>query len=185
MKKGYSRWALLIALIFFTVSSGLLGSRAAWAGGSKEYQLKAAYLYHFTKFVKWPSGAFPNDQASFRLCLLGKDPFGKLLNVISKKQVYKRNIHIGRLHSGSQSEGCHILFVAKSEWKNWPLIRSNIVGEPTLTVGDSKGFAQSGGMVNFIRVRDKIRFEINRKVVTEAGLKMSATMLQVGRVINK
>jgi hypothetical protein len=173
--------SLIISLVVLLYSGCTVGP--AHSGSLKEYQVKAAYLYHFTKFVKWPTSAFVNDTSPFRLCVIGKDPFGKLLDVLSRKKVNKRNIIIRRLGSSKISEKCHILYISRSEALRWKLYFTEVMGKKVLTVGDSDGFAHHGGMVNFIRIRDKLRFEINRRQVKAAGLKVSSAMLQVGRVI--
>ncbi|MBF0193248.1 MAG: YfiR family protein [Magnetococcales bacterium] len=167
--------AITLAAIFCVTTSGV-----AYAGLSKEHQLKVAYLYHFTKFVKWPTTAFSDNNANFQLCIIGDDPFGKLLSVLSKKKVKKRRITIRRLDDVKSVADCHILFVSRSEASNLQSIFTGVIGSPVLTVGEIDSFVQHGGMVNFTTREQKLRFEISQERAEDAGLKISATMLQVG-----
>jgi hypothetical protein len=170
--------AIILTTIFCVATSSIVQ-----AGLSKEHQLKVAYLYNFTKFVKWPTTAFSDNNTNFQLCILGNDPFGKLLSILSKKKVKKRQIIIRRLDDVDSVAECHILFVSRSETSNLQSIFTGVIGSPVLTVGEVDGFAQHGGMVNFITKGQKLRFEINQQMAEDAGLKISATMLQVGIIV--
>ncbi len=169
---------LAALLVFFGMKGGML-----LAGPPSAYQLKTAYLYHFTKFVQWPATVFADERTPFRLCVVGVDPFGKLLDVLSRKKVKGRSIVIRRLESAAGLTACHLLFVSQSEEGQWQKIFSTVSQKPVLTVSDTEGFARRGGMVNFVRIGNKLRFEIEKDRVAEAGLKMSATMLQVGQLV--
>ncbi len=174
---------LAVPVIIATMLIGISASGSLFAGSHKEYQLKAAYIYNFSKFVTWPPWAFSNRNQPFAICVLGQDPFGNLLEVLSRKRVKKREIIVRRPGSAKQAKGCHILFVSHSVASRWPAILEEISDNPILTVGDTSGFAQEGGMINFYRAGNKIRFEINREMLEESGLKASSTMLQVGRIV--
>ncbi|MBF0188734.1 MAG: YfiR family protein [Magnetococcales bacterium] len=170
--------AILALLLSFLVVSPL------HAGSSKELRLQVAYLYNFTKFVTWPSGAFPSSDAPFRLCILGRDPFERFVNILKKKKVKGRPITIDRLSADAALTGCHIAFISPDDGSLWLADVQRDSTQPTLIVGDTPGFASRGGMINFIRQGNKLRFEVNREAVKRAGLKVSSTMLQIGRIVH-
>lgn len=183
MKLSSSFKLLILATIFVAVISCFTVVNIAKARSLSELQLKAAYLYHFSKFVKWPTTAFANEQAEFQLCIFGQDPFGGLLDVLGEKKVKKRRLNIRRLNAIREIKNCHILYISSSEVYQWQKIFTWLVGKPSLTVSDVDDFAHKGGMVNFFRIGDKLKFEINLENVEEADLKISSTMLQVGRIV--
>jgi hypothetical protein len=155
----------------------------ALAASTSEQQIKTAYLFNFTKFVKWPPETFANKKSVFQFCLLGKDPFGKFVNVITKKTIRGRAVRIRRLDGIAKIDGCQILFISALEKKRLKKIFQSVSQQPILTVGEMPGFASNGGMVNFYQEKNAIRFEINWKRARRAGLKISSTMLQAGRVV--
>lgn len=150
---------------------------------STEYQVKAAFLYNFAKFIEWPPASFSSDSAPFLICVLGRDPFGKeLQNITREKMVNGHRFEIDRLSDLQQIRGCHILFVSAAEKTPLTQILEKLRGASVLTVGDSQGFAEKGGMINFVLEDDRVRFEVNREAAGEAGLKISSKLLSVARL---
>jgi YfiR/HmsC-like len=144
-----------------------------------EYDVKAAFLYNFTKFVEWPADAFHDDRSSLRLCVLGEDPFGGSLREIAKEEVAGRRLSVWRASLMSDPTGCQILFVSQSESKRLPQILAAVRGAPVLTVGDTEGFLEKGGIINFVLQGSKVRFEINQDVAEQSGLKISSKLLRL------
>lgn len=175
--KRFSSWTHLLPLLIL-----LLQSASAHGEPVSEYQVKGAYLYNFTKFVTWPPTAFARQQDPFRLCVLGQNPFGQLLEILTKKSVNNKRISVDYLGDIQQVAGCHLLFVARSEQEKLPEILAAIQEQPILTVGDMPDFVQQGGMIHFILVNDTLRFVINQETALEAGLKINAMLLQIGQV---
>ncbi|MBF0127624.1 MAG: YfiR family protein [Magnetococcales bacterium] len=178
MSRFSHAWA--VATMLLVVS---WGANATQNDPPDEYQVKGAYLYHFTKFVTWPPSVFADQEEPFRLCVLGQNPFGSLLDLLSRKSVNNRRITILYLEGGQQATRCHLLFIANSERDRLTTILAAIQGKPVMTVGDMPDFARQGGMIHFIQVHDTLRFAINQETVLEAGLKVNAMLLQVGQVI--
>jgi YfiR/HmsC-like len=146
---------------------------------AREYDVKAAFLYNFTKFVDWPPSAFHDDRSSLRLCVLGEDPFGGSLQTIVKEEVAGRKITVLRSGWISDPSGCQILFVSRSEEKRLTQILATVRGAPVLTVGDVEGFLEKGGIINFTLQGSKIRFEINQESADRAGIKISSKLLRL------
>ena len=146
-----------------------------------EYQVKAAYLYNFAKFVEWPAESFSSASAPFEICIFGRDPFGEILqNLIRGKQVNGRSF---RIRSGVAASSCHILFVSTSVTRQFETILQGLQGRSVLIVGESEGFVERGGMINFVLEGGRVLFEVNQKAAQRAGLKISAKLLSVAKPV--
>jgi hypothetical protein len=169
------RWPAAVLLALLLAAPG-----AAPAQTAGEYEVKAAFLYNFTKFVDWPAAAFP-DSGSFKICVLGDDPFGGSLEAVAGEQVGSRKLKVMRTDSVSRSVGCQILFISHSEKDRLQQILAAVKGTPVLTVGDSKDFAEEGVIINFILEGTRERFEINTVSADRAGLRISSKLLQLAK----
>ena len=101
-------------ILLFIIGSALV---AHGQGSSlSEYQLKAAFLFNFAKFIDWPQSAFANPQSPFTICIFGKDPFGSSLDeALAKKTIGDRSISILRTKDKMELKHCHIVFVSHPE----------------------------------------------------------------------
>ena len=184
------------------ISLGAMGTapiagRLYAAGGPRkatEYEIKAVYLYNFLLFVEWPesdddekgdsggTGKIEGDRPIV-IGIVGDDPFGESFKEVEGKPVLarKRRLEVkrfGRYWKKTDLSGCDLLFVCESEKKNFSEILGPLNGKPVLTVGEWSGFLDAGGMINLVKVKNKIRWEINRTPVKKARLKMSAQLLR-------
>jgi len=148
----------------------------------EEYQVKAAFLYNFAKFIEWPSNAFHDPDSPIRICVLGKDPFGEALDSIKNKNVGARKLVIERLRRSDSLDKCQLLFISDSEKNNLPEILKGVKKWPVLTVGDMQGFIQSGGIISFVSKGNQVSFEINLDAVERSKIKVSSQLLQVGSI---
>jgi len=150
-----------------------------------EYQVKAAYLYNFAKFVEWPAKSFASASSPYQICILGKDPFREALqDLVRGKLVNGRGFQIiGNVTAPPQTTGCHILFVSASATRQFQMVLPALQGRSILIVGESEGFARQGGMINFVLEGSRVLFEVNRKVAEQAGLKISAKLLSVAKEV--
>ena len=182
-----SRSLRLLTIIRFSIPIALtvillLPGRAA-AQEANEYQVKAAFLFNFAKFVEWPSTAGADPNAPMVIGILGKDPFGPEIDrAIEGKTVNGRRLAVKRFSSLEAYEHCNILFVSSSERTNLSRILAAVRNRSVLTVSETDRFAQLGGIINFITIENRIRFEINQAAATRAGLKISSKLLSLGRV---
>ncbi len=153
---------------------------------SREYTIKAAYLYNFGRYVQWPDDAFDGSGAPLVIGVLGPDPFGDALNVVAQtKQVHGRRIVVRRFASMADYTPCHILFVARSvEPEEQHEAMEKLRGSFGLLVGEAPGFAGEGGAINFFTQQNKIRFEINQKAAAGQGLKISSKLLKLARLVD-
>lgn len=175
--KGRSRrgkWALVLVALLSCLAP------AADAAAAGEYQVKAAFLYNFARFVDWPSSAAGG--ASFVLCILGDDPFGGEINVIAGKAVGGKTLQVRRLASAAAVSSCQMLFISASESGSLGQALAAARGRPILTVGDTPGFAERGVAINLYVDQSKVRFEINLDAAKRAQLNISSQLLKLARI---
>ncbi len=178
-----SRCLWLLGLLCLGLAGG--GAVAAESpGGAAEYQVKAAFLYNFTKFTDWPASAFASTNAPIVIGVVGEDPFGQLLDETVKGELVRnRPLVVRRLRAGEDLSACHVLFISRSEKERLPEILNQLQAKPVLTLGDVGGFAEQGGMVNLLLVQKTVKLEINQAVVETAGLRISAKLLNLARSV--
>ena len=160
-------------------------ANSAKASASREFRIKAAFLYNFAKFTVWPAEAFADAKAPLRLCVLGEDPFHGALAALEGRTAKNRPIVAGRLSSGDPLGQCHLLFVSASEHERLGTILKSLRGMPVLVVGDTPSFARSGGTIRLKIVSNKVRFEINVGAAQHAKLKIDSRLLKLGRIVDK
>lgn len=187
-RRGVGRpFAFLRKRITF-ICAVLLGGYAllapeARAQASREYDLKAVLLYNFTQFVEWPS--LPEGDAPIVIGILGRDPFGPILDEIVRNEKYEgRSLKVQRYRNVQSIRDCHLLFISASEEKDLPRILRVLQGRPILTVGDFEGFAQRGGMIRLMpNLQGKVQLRINLDAIRTADLMVSAKLLRVAEII--
>jgi hypothetical protein len=168
----------------------LLVSRPSAAAADEpafeEYKVKAAYLYNLTKFVTWPDSAFPSPQSDFVIAILGTDPFGSAMDeLLLDRTAGGRKIRLERLDTVNQLNRCQILFISRAMEPKAKLILERLAGQPVLTVSDMPGFGENGGIFNFYWEDQNVRFEVNQAAAQKSGLRVSAKLLSLARVINR
>jgi hypothetical protein len=181
------RWIVgLFAVLLF--GAGLTAEARAGQGDgfiNREYPLKALFLYNFAGYVEWPDHAFADTQRPFVIGVLGNAPVNTMLHEIAaSKQVAGRSIEIKHFASPDVVGPCHVLFVARDvSSQHAGAVIERLRGLPVLTVGESAGFAQLGGCVNFYIEANKIRFEINLQAAKQQQLRISAKLLALSRIV--
>ena len=171
-----SRAATWLALLLVLLGSGPV--RAA-----DEYQIKAAFLYNFLKYVTWPTNAFATADSPYVIAVLGKDPFGDRLDDLARQTLKGRPLRIVRFDSTSALVPCHLLFVPDLERKKWEQLLKKLGSTAILTVGESERFALSGGMINFYTENNRVRFEINVDAARRAELTVDSAMLNLAKLV--
>ncbi len=160
------------------------GATVSGAEEPSEYQIKAAFLLNFIRFVEWPADAFKTATDPVVVGILGKDPFdGALDQTVNNKTVNGRPVVIRRFSDATAARSCQVIFLAASETRRMSDITSTVVSRGLLIVGESDGFAERGGMINFILRDNHVRFQINPSAAARAGLKVSSRLLQLADVV--
>jgi hypothetical protein len=144
-----------------------------------EYAVKAAYLYQFTKFIDWPESALGDQGQPVSFCVLGQDPFGRLLDEIEGKTVKQRRVIVKHLTKIPDAARCLVLFISASEHQRIGPILSALQNRPVLTVSDLDGFAHAGGVIEYVLQEDRVRFIINSHAGASAGIKISSKLLSL------
>ncbi|HEY2469503.1 MAG TPA: YfiR family protein [Terracidiphilus sp.] len=145
-----------------------------------EYQVKAAYIYNFGKFVKWPTTSVANQNPSFTICVLGQDSFGAVLqSTLTGEAVGGRPVAVKRILRAGDGVNCHILFLNTGEADHLNETLAALGHASVLTVSDIPEFAQRGGMIQFVLQGDRVRFEINRANAENSGLTLTSDLLKV------
>jgi YfiR/HmsC-like len=166
-------WAILVAT-----------SLVAQTQRPSEYQVKAAYLYNFGKFVKWPASSVANQSNSFTICVLGDDPLGSVLqSTLAGQSIGGRPVAVRRIPKPQDGTTCHILFLNTEEQSHLREILRALGQASVLTVSDISDFSKQGGMIQFVMEGSRVRFEINRASAEDAGLVLTSDLLKVATAI--
>jgi hypothetical protein len=173
------------AIFIAIISSQFVAAPNAHAQEAlSEYQIKAAYLYNFLKFVEFPSDSFADPLAPMVIGVVGDDPFGSALpQVVIGKTVQGRDLVIRMYRAGEDLRRANILFISASERKRLPMILSSLRGASVLTVSDIAEFTEAGGMIQFLNEDDRVRFAINVDAISRAKLKMSSKLLSLAKTV--
>ncbi|MBI2821700.1 MAG: YfiR family protein [Acidobacteria bacterium] len=146
--------------------------------------MKAAFLLNFTKFVEWPSTAFADAGTPIRICVVGEDPFGTILDrTLEGENVKGRRIEAVRFRRGGRMRNCQILFVSRSERERTAQILSQARGSSVVTVSELARFSDRGGMIEFRIEEGKVRFYINGRAAEAAGVKLSSRLLRAAKAV--
>jgi len=156
------------------------------ASAPSEYEVKAAYLYNFGRFVQWPAKAMAAEGDSFPICVLGEDPFGSTLRAtIAGETIGGKNIVARRISRSEEAVNCRILFISSSEDRQLKEILAALDKASVLTVSDIPQFARRGGMVQFILEENRVRFEVNLAIAERAGLTLSSQLLKLATSVTR
>jgi YfiR/HmsC-like len=173
---GNSAWLLLFVANCFAFEDV---RSAASQSSTLEYQVKAAFLLNFTKFVEWPSPE-PAD-SPFTVCVVGDDSFSpELERTVQGESVNGHKVVVQRA-SREGAKGCRLLFVSKSEKNIKELL--NTVGPGVLTIGEGESFLHDGGVIAFIRENRRVRFSVNLAAARTEHLNLSSKLLAVARSV--
>jgi len=192
--------SLAVVLVLFGCLLAAEVHPSAQSGQYKEYEVKAAFIYNFLKFVDWPEEKMANSDKQIIIGIIGESPFGSATDVFKNKKVEDRDVVVkyfegleqikkmsekDRAANEESLKNCHLLFICQSEQK---LVReiTDIVGKNgVLTVGDSEEFAKSGGAIHFFMEDNKIRFNINLTAAEKSGLKIRSQLLRLAKKVYK
>ena len=154
---------------------------------SKEYQVKAVFLFRLAQFVDWPTTAFENDQSPVIIGVLGADPFGEALNIaVQGETAHNRPIVIRRFQKVKDITACHVLFISRSEADHISEVIAALYGRSILTVSDIEDFvSKNHGMVHFVTQLNKVDLRIDPEAAKSARLVFDSRLLRMAKVVNK
>jgi hypothetical protein len=176
--------ALVGALLLAAPALTWAAAETASVRRMEEYDLKAAFLFNFTRFVEWPAEAFVNESAPITIGILGRDPFGKNLDdMVAGETVHGRKLTVRRYASVEELGPCQILFICPEEAERWDPIAAKIGKRGTLTVGDGSEFTAHAGMIGFEMVQSHLRLRINLAAARAAKLTISSQLLRQATIV--
>ena len=175
IRAGLSAWSLTL-LFLFTLRA------PAYAQVASEYQVKAAFVYNFAKFVEWPAREFATPTAPIRICVWKDHSFEAELNHIANgKSIAGRPVGIIAVQDADQGRNCHILFVNSSQEKQVHHIVEVLRDTSVLTVGETRDFVDEGGIIGFTMQDDRVQFQVNHRAANQAGLRISSRLLSLAK----
>jgi hypothetical protein len=173
-----ARWLLRPCCILLCLFLAFPMGATVAAQPVSEYDVEAAYLYNFGKFVHWPDSVKKN--ASFDICILGENPFGGTLDkLISNDQISGKPIRKRVIDRPAEATGCAIIYISDSEAGNLRHILAALAGGNGLLVSNLPDFTQQGGMIQFVLQGDRVRFEVNLHPALRSHLVLSSELLKV------
>jgi hypothetical protein len=152
-------------------------------GTSDPELLKAAFVYNFAKFTRWPDGTWSGPSETFHLCTLGRDPLVERLSGLDGEAVGGHPVEVRAVDLPLSVRGCHLLYLARQGEEKLVGLLEGIHGAPVLTVSQAPRFAHAGGMVELYRDFDRLRFRINVDAARAAGLQLSAKLLELAQIV--
>src|ERR1017187_546487 len=171
----------LLLFVGFTALAGLLA-----AGQLEEYQVKAAFLYNFAKFVAWAPESFKTATDPIVICILGANPFGNTLQqTVSGKTVDERAFVVRPLSDPQSACKCHLLFVNAAERRQFRSLLRSLRGAGVLTVGEDDAFTADGGVIDFKLQNGKIHLEVNLAAAEYENLRISSRLLSLAQIVRK
>jgi hypothetical protein len=156
---------------------------------SSEYLIKAGFIYNFAKFVEWPSTSFAQPDSPIVIGILGTDPFGGIIDrIVGDKKISGRGFVVKRLKWAKDFKDlkdCNILFVSSSEKEHMDDVIRMLRWLPILTIGETPGFAERGGIIRFTLEDNRVRLEANVEAARQANLTISSRLLTLARIIQQ
>jgi hypothetical protein len=169
-----------VILVSLLALMGSILTTQVQAQSANQYQVKAAFILNFARFVEWPGDSY-GDGGALVLGIIGDDPFGNSLDQLNGNTVNGRRIVIRRLRFGDNLRACQILFISSSEKNRLGKILESLRGGSVLTIGELPQFNQAGGIIKFVIQDNKVRFEINAAAAGQTRLKISSKLLALSR----
>jgi hypothetical protein len=178
---GLRKVSIRLALIVLTASLAL-----ATGPAMDEYQVKAAFLFNFARFIEWPASAFKGAEEPISVCVIGKNPFGSALeDAVRGKTIGDRSFVVRQVSSAQEANPCHILFVEVSNQSQVRQLLGDLKGFSILTVGDTEDFAANGGVITFKLKDARVRFEIAVGAAERAKLRISSKLLSLAETTKR
>jgi hypothetical protein len=182
-KSGVKVWVRAVVLL-------ALASALAWPAGlhaqnakQREYEIKAAYLYNFIRYIDWPADTLPPAGGRIIIGIVGDNPFGTAIDPLNGKQIKGCTLAVKQIIDAKDLDQCQIIFICASEKLRLPEIFRELKDSKALTVSEIDGFAAQGGIINFIYERNKVRFEINPDAARRSRLNVSSDLLKLARLV--
>ena len=177
------KYLIYITICILSLAGTLLSGKQVQSLEGTEFQIKAAMMVNFIQFVEWPEDDPNLPVDSIILGIIGEDNFGNTLDQIEGRIINGKRLTILRFNTLKDLNKCQVLFVPESESYRMYEILKSVNGYPILTIGESEGFTQLGGVISFYLEKNHIRFEINKSAALNSNLRISAKLMEIARVV--
>lgn len=148
----------------------------------REYQIKAAFLYNFAKFVQWPASRFAGPESPLVIGVMRGNPFeNELENAVSGRRINGRPVVVRLVSGSTAARQAHLLFLGPGQESNLAALK----GHAVLTVGESAAFAREGGMITITPQGGTMHFTIDQRAADEAKLRISCQLQKLSRGIRR
>lgn len=183
---GRRTYARMLRVCLGIALASLAAAGSAYAqGAAPEYNIKAGYLLLFTRYVTWPGNTFPGPDSPILLCVIGSDPFGKVIDDTFRDMSSRgHRIEVRRARNADEARRCHMAFISRLEPERQAGWLDTLKRGPIFTVTETEDGIRSGSVVNFVMERKSLRFEVNLEAMEKAGLKISSPMLVSARKLH-
>jgi hypothetical protein len=180
-------WKIIrVLVVLLCCLAGIARVAGAELPGSKEQQVKAAFIYNFLKFVEWPANKFQDTNSPLVIGVLGKCPISaELEDTVKNRKINGREVIVRTVDTPAAAKSTHLLFVAATEDGRLDAWMPDLVSAGVFTIGESEQFGKSGGIIKFVLEGDKLRFEINMDAADQAGLKISAQLQKLAKAVRR
>lgn len=176
---------MLVGLAWLFIPGGNPSAASDSLRATHEYKVKAAFMYNFMIYTKWPDSAFKNQRSPIKINIYGPETLSEAFNPLVKKMIGRRKIVVAYKDAIDPNDAVHAAFFVKTKADLQHRELSTTKNLPILTVGETPGFTRHGGMINFVMAGKKIRFEINPSAAQQAGLKISSKLLNLATIVDK
>ena len=168
-----------VILSILIVSTVCVSGTLAPVRAEHEYQVKATYLYHFARFIRWPASAFPHERSPLNICVVGENPFGEALDELAQCEVRKHPIAVKVLAQIDQRADCHMLFFSEEVLDSLSEPLDRLDDGAILTLADDADFVRSGGMIQFVTAKDRINFIVNLDAARNECIQIDSQLLSL------
>jgi hypothetical protein len=152
---------------------------------SREYQIKAVFLFNFAQFTEWPTNAFAGTSEPIVIGVLGSNPFGDFLqNTVHNESIRGRHLVVHSYKTVEEIQTCHILYIGQSEARGLQRIVTKLKGKPMLTVSDIPDAAREGVAIGFVTEHNRIKLQVNLDAIKSASLRVSSKLLRLAQIVN-
>jgi len=177
-------FARLKRSLLLTICGLLIGGEVL--AEATEAELKAAFVFNFTKYVEWPAESLASTPGSLNVCLLGpRDNFFDAILDFDGKKVSDRNLNVRNIGPSESPKHCQVLVLAEREVAKIESVLKRVEGYPVLTVSSSDRFLDAGGIIGLVTDADKVRFDVNLVAAKRANLVLSSNLLRLARQVRK
>ncbi len=170
----------IVLFLFFPCAD-----KKTMAEGVKEYAVKAAFVFNFTKFINWPEESFKDNKNTYQLYFIGDNTIAREFNKLNGKSSGQKTIDVHRLFPHEKCRKCDIIFISRDmDRMAVKKIISRLKGKPVLTIGETEEFTKLGGVISFFIENDHLHFKINTRAAAKQGLKFSSRLLRLAVIVD-